>query len=127
MTCVDFFGVGSQVEEEIASGPHELESSFARTGPRSGRGTRPCTPIPRRGSVSNRLDQSTAQVGLCQLLRCTCSPMAQLLTASDGLAVQNCLEGRQAPLALWHACTDGRYPHVTFTLELTMLLSRSQV
>ncbi|KAL3150604.1 hypothetical protein ABBQ32_000411 [Trebouxia sp. C0010 RCD-2024] len=51
------------VEEEIASGPHELESSFARTGPRSGRGTRPCTPIPRRGSVSNRLDQSTAQDG----------------------------------------------------------------
>lgn len=52
----------AQVEEEIASGPHELESSFGRTRPRSARGARPCTPIPRRGSVSNMLDQSTAQV-----------------------------------------------------------------
>ena len=53
-----------QVEEEIASGPHELESSFARTGPRSARGGRPCTPIPRRGSASNMLDQSIIQVSL---------------------------------------------------------------
>lgn len=53
-----------QVEEEIASGPHELESSFARTGPRSARGVRPCTPIPRRGSASNMLDQSIIQVCL---------------------------------------------------------------
>lgn len=57
-----------QAEEEIASGPHELESSFARTGPRSARGARPCTPIPRRGSASNMLDQSIIQVSLQLML-----------------------------------------------------------
>ena len=57
--------MGAQVEEEIASGPHELESSFARTGPRSAR--RPSTPIPRRGSASNMLDQSTTQVSFHHL------------------------------------------------------------
>ncbi len=53
-----------QADEEIASGPNELESPFPRTGPRSGR-ARPCTPIPRRGSASNMLDPSTTQVRLC--------------------------------------------------------------
>lgn len=50
-----------QVDEEIASGPSEMESPYPRTGPRSSR-ARPCTPIARRGSVSNMLDQSTTQV-----------------------------------------------------------------
>ncbi|KAA6423111.1 MAG: hypothetical protein FRX49_07098 [Trebouxia sp. A1-2] len=50
------------VDEEIASGPSEMESPYPRTGPRSSR-ARPCTPIARRGSVSNMLDQSTTQDG----------------------------------------------------------------
>ena len=51
----------TQVDEEIASGTHEMESPFPKTGLRSSR-ARPCTPIPRRGSASNMLDQSSIQV-----------------------------------------------------------------
>lgn len=50
------------VDEEIASVPSEMESPYPRTAPRSSR-ARPCTPIARRGSVSNMLDQSTTQEG----------------------------------------------------------------
>ncbi|KAL0024665.1 hypothetical protein WJX77_006897 [Trebouxia sp. C0004] len=50
------------VDEEIASGPSEMESPYPRRGPRSSR-ARSCTPIARRGSVSNMLTQSTTQDG----------------------------------------------------------------
>ena len=50
-----------QADEEIASGPPDLESPFPRGGGRGSRG-RPATPIPRRGSASNILDQSATQV-----------------------------------------------------------------
>lgn len=56
----EYFRLDAQADEEIASGTHDLEPTFPRTGPRSAR-SRPHTPLPRRSSASNMQEQSASK------------------------------------------------------------------